>query len=181
MRTGAIAKQFPERKTAIVTYPVVTGLSDLAVLRRVRSQLELKNIFGSTMADYRSDSWLSEFGYNVNHNADHLLDITFTQSGMAAYPDDHQKHLLINLLSGNVVKATDVFDATKLESLAAMVDIELQREIKKLADENTADDPDEKEAVSGAYDNLKFEVQNLDEFSVGPRELHFSTTPDFLM
>ena len=49
--------------------------------------------------------------------------------------------------------------------------MKLQREIKQLANENRG--PDEKEAVDGAYDNLKFEVTDLDEFSVGPKGITF--------
>ena len=52
-----------------------------------------------------------------------------------------------------------------------MADRELQREIKRIANENR--DPDVKEAVDGAYDNLKFEVMSLDEFSVGPKGITF--------
>jgi hypothetical protein len=52
-----------------------------------------------------------------------------------------------------------------------MVDRELQREIKRLANENK--EPEEKEVVDGAYDNLKFERKDLDEFSVGPRGITF--------
>ena len=161
----------PNRKTAVVTYPVVSGLSDPAVLRRVRSVFDFKNIFDSSLKDYREDTWLTEFSYVVNYNKNYLLDITFMQSGMAAYPDEQSKHFLINLKDGRVVKAHDAFESNKLDSLAAMVDRELQQEIKRLIIENK--EPDEKEAVDGAYDNLKFELKDLDEFSVGPKGITF--------
>jgi hypothetical protein len=168
VRTGAIARDFPERKRAIVVYPVVSGLSDAAVLRRVRSALDIKNAFGSTLADYRGDAWLSEFGYKVNHNADYLLDITFTQNGVGAYPDDQEKHLLISLRDGSVVKAADVFEASKLDALAQLVDRELQREIAKIEMENLTGvtDVDERKSINDAYENLRFGRDNLDEFSV---------------
>jgi hypothetical protein len=175
VRTGAIARDFPERKRAIVVYPIVSGLSDAAVLRRVRSALDIKNAFGSTLADYRGDAWLSEFGYKVNYNADYLLDITFTQSGMGAYPDDQDKHILINLRDGNVVKAADVFEASKLEELAQFVDRELQREIGQLEAENLTGvtDADERKSINDAYENLKYDRANLDEFSVSSSGVTF--------
>jgi len=168
VRTGEIARNFPERKRAIVVYPIVSGLSDAAVLRRVRSALDIKNAFGSTLADYRGDAWLSEFGYKVNYNADYLLDITFTQSGMGAYPDDQDRHILINLRDGSVVTAADVFEPNKLDALAQLVDRELQREIGKLEAENLTGitDADERKSINDAYANLKYERANLDEFSV---------------
>jgi hypothetical protein len=159
----------------VLVLPVISGIADPAVLARVRSALDVKNAFGSSLNDYREDTWLSDFGYQVHYNADYLLDITFTQNGLAAYPDTHQKHMLINLRDGNVVKAADVFDATKLEPLAELVNRELQREIGKLRAANlaAAQDPDERQALTDAYANLKVEGEHLDEFSVGKTGLTF--------
>jgi hypothetical protein len=171
VRSGELAKHFPERKRAVVTYPIISGLSDPMVLRRVRSVLDFKNIFDYSLKEYREDAWLSEFSYVVNYNSNYLLDLTFTQSGMAAYPAEHHKHFLISLKDGHIVKAQDVFESKGLNLLAAMVDRELQREIKRLESEIRGSE--EKEAVNGAYDNLKFELKDLDEFSVGPKGITF--------
>jgi hypothetical protein len=171
VRNADVAKRFPDRRTAVVTYPVITGLRDPAVLRRVRLALEFKNIFDYSLKEYREDPWLTEFNYLVNYNRNYFLDITFTQSGMAAYPDEQHKHFLISLKDGRIVTARDVFEPNKLNSLAEMVDRELQREIKRIAHENRS--PDEKEAINGAYDNLKFELKELDEFSIGPKGITF--------
>ena len=171
VRNREFARQFPGRKRAVITYPLVSGLNNPALLRRVRSLLDFKNIFDYSLKEYREDGWLSDFSYTVNYNRNHLLDITFTQSGMAAYPDEQSKHFIINLRQGRILKAADVFNFNKLVSLAAMVDLELQREITRIVKENK--DPVEKEAVDGAFDDLKFEATNLDEFSVGPKGITF--------
>jgi len=176
VRSRKLAQQFPGKKTAVVNYPVVSGLRNPAVLRRVRSALEFKNIFDYSLDDYRNDSWLSEFTYAVNYNNNYMLDITFAQSGSGAYPDEHSKHFLFNLKVGSVVKAADVFDPSKLKSLAAMVDHKLQDELKQIAKENTDSDgadPNEKETLRQSHESLKFEVQNLDDFSVGPKGITF--------
>src|SRR5688500_1291202 len=109
IRTGEIAKNFPHRRKATVTYPVVSGLRDPAVLRRVRAIVDFKNIFETTLAEYRADAWLEEFSYDVNYNQNYILDLTFWQTGSAAYPDTQHKHFTIDLRRGAVVKATDVF------------------------------------------------------------------------
>jgi|SRR5882724_3633726 len=171
VRNADVAKLFPNRRTAVVTYPVITGLNNPAVLRRIRLALEFKNIFDYSLKEYRDDPWLTEFNYVVDYNRNYLLDITFTQSGMAAYPDEQHKHFLISLKDGQIVTAQDVFESKKLNSLAAMVDRELQREIKRIAHENRS--PEEKEMVNGAYDSLKFELKELDEFSIGPKGITF--------
>ena len=135
MRGADVAKHFPNRKTAVVTYPVITGLAP-QTLRNVRALLAFKNIFDYSLAEYRSDPWLSEFSYVVNHNANSLLDLTFTQSGMAAYPDEQTKHFLIDLKSGTALIAADAFQADQLPLLATEEEKKLQQEIAELRKEN---------------------------------------------
>ena len=176
LRTGRVAREFPHKKRAVVTYPVVSVLRDAEVLRRVRAHFDFKNIFDYSLKEYREDAWLEEFSYDVNYNANSLLDITFRQTGSGAYPDDHEKHFLINLKNGNLVKASDVFAPDQLTSLAAAVDRKLQQELRQLAAE-MANDKDagqeEKDSIKQAYENLKFETTHLDEFSVGAKGITF--------
>jgi hypothetical protein len=174
VRPIALQKEFPSKRRAVVTYPVISGLTP-AVLTKVRAQLDFKNIFDYSLKEYREDAWLSEFTYAVNHNADYLLDLTFTQEGSAAYPDTQSKHFLINLKNGNVLKAADVFNSAKLPELAAAVDRKLQDELKQIDQENAqAGEPPEDQAIRReANEVLKFEVENLDDFSVGERGITF--------
>ena len=117
IRRASLVKGFPEKRTAKVTYPVISGLKDVQVLRRVQSLLQVKNVFDTSLEDYREDRWLAEFGYKVNYNRNYVLDVTFTQSGSGAYPDTHTKHFAINLKDGSVIKAADVFISDKSEAL----------------------------------------------------------------
>lgn len=173
VRSAEFAKEFPNRKTAVISYPVISGLNP-TVLRRVRSLLALKNIFDYSLEEYRNDAWLTEFSYVVNHNADYLLDITFTHSGVAAYPDDQSKHYLIDLRDGSIVNAADAFQSDKLRSLTALVDSNLQQEIAQLRKDNAKDaDPSDQGSINDAYENLKFEIKELDEFSVTKKGITF--------
>ena len=174
VRNAALVKRFPDKSQAVVTYPIISGLSP-AILRRVRSVLDFKNIFDYSLKEYREDVWLTEFGYVVNYNSNYLLDITFTQDGSGAYPDSHSKHFLINLRDGNVVKASDVFESTRLQELAAAVDRKLHLELEQIEKENAEpnEQPDQKAIRREADEALKFEVKNLDEFSVGRKGLTF--------
>ena len=175
VRPPEVARLFPKRKTAIVTYPVITGLRP-EVLKKVRALLRFKNIFDYSLAEYRNDAWLSEFSYLVNYNADSLLDLTFTQTGLAAYPDEQSKHYLIDLRTGEVVTAAAAFQGDKLSLVTAQVDAELQKEIAKLRRDNSAStdrDQDEKTSVNDAYDVLKFELKDLDNFSVSKSGITF--------
>jgi hypothetical protein len=176
VRSAALLKQSPHRKTATVTYPVISGLSDRAVLRRIRSLLSFKNIFDYSLQEYREDSWLSEFSYTVNYNRDFFFDITFTQYGQAAYPDDQRKHFLINLKNGRIIKAVDVFLKNKFGVLASLVDQKLQAEIKQIATrakESSDLEVSDSQSIVEGLEQLKFERENLDDFSVSDKGITF--------
>ena len=126
IRRGALIKDFPNKKRATVTYPIISGLKDAEVLRRVQVILQVKNVFDSSIAEYRDDNWLEEFRYKVNYNKNNILDITFTQEGAGAYPDTQTRHFAINLKNGKVIKASDVFINRSLPTLRTMLDGKLQ-------------------------------------------------------
>lgn len=176
VRSAKVEKQFPDRKTATVIYPVISGLSDRAVLRRIRSLLDFKNIFDYSLQEYREDSWLSEFSYTVNYNRNSLFDITFDQNGVAAYPDGQSKHFLINLKNGRIVKAADAFLADKFGVLAALVDQKLQAELRETTAEakRTSNlEATEFQSIVETLEQMKFGTENLEDFSVSARGITF--------
>ena len=175
VRRGALLKDFPGKQPATVTYPVISGLSDPKVLRRVRSILQVKNLFDSSLAEYREDSWLDQFTFKVNHNRNYVLDLTLTQSGSGAYPDTHTKHIAINLKNGSIIKASDVFVNERRESLAALVNRKLQSELKQILKENSGSksDAEDTRIIKESKEVLEFKSENLDDFSVGAKGLTF--------
>ena len=175
-RSGRIAKEFPERKKAIVRYPIVSGLTNKSVLAKIQKLLSLKSVFESTLEEYRRDSWLLELNYKVAYNKNYLFDITFSQSGEGAYPDTQFKHLLINLRTGEIVKASDAFTPSTLTQLAAMADKKLQAEVAEIIksvetekDVSAEQKSSEKESLA----ELKFKVEHLDDFSVSDQGITF--------
>jgi hypothetical protein len=171
-RRGDLIKNFPETKRATITYPIVSGLKNWRVLRRVQSILRLKNVFNSSIPEYRGDTWLEQLSYSVNYNTNGILDVTFSQIGSGAYPDNQSRHFAINLKTGNVFKASDVFATHKLAALALIVDTQLQDELKEIAQENAEDMPEYKEIVQ-SQGELKFKIENLDDFSVSAKGITF--------
>ncbi|MCM3902975.1 MAG: DUF4163 domain-containing protein [Pyrinomonadaceae bacterium] len=176
VRSAKLAKQFPDRKTATVTYPVISGLGDRAVLRRIRSLLDFKNIFDYSLQEYRDDAWLSEFSYTVNYNRNFLFDITFNQNGVAAYPDDQSKHFLINLKNGRIIKAADAFLVDKFGALAALVDQKLQAELKEITTEAKVTsnlEATEFQSIVEGLEQMKFGPEHLEDFEVGAQGITF--------
>ena len=175
IRRGALTKSFPEKKRATVTYPVISGLKDPQVLRRVQSILQVKNVFDTSIAEYREDNWLEEFSYKVNYNKNNILDITFTQDGSGAYPDTQNRHFAIDLKNGNVIKATDGFVSGKLLQLRAMVDDKLQVELKQILQslKDSKSDPEDARIASEAQATLDYKLEDLDSFEVGAQGITF--------
>lgn len=176
LRKGKFVRDFPERRRAVINYPFVkSGASNAAVLGRVRSLLQVRNIFDTSLAEYRADTWIDEFDYQVNYNRNFILDITFTQNGMAAYPDGQTRHFAINLKTGNVIKASDVFKPQALKILTAMVDRKLQEEIKGILKDNanSSDTTEEKQSVREQLEALKFQASNLNDFSISDKGVTF--------
>ena len=167
VRSGKFAKDFPDRKRATISYPFVTGLNDRVVLRKVRSLLRVDNVFQTSLKEYRENNWLDEFDYGVNYNANNILDVTFTQSGMAAYPDSQSRTIPIDLRTGNVITAKDVFVVAKLAELARLADAKLQADIAKVILAAKANRQlTEASSIVEALEEVKFEVKDLDDFSI---------------
>ena len=176
IRRGKVVRDFPERKKATVRYPIAGGLPDATVLRRIQNTLKMKNVFDSSLEEYRQDTGLLNFDYQVNYNKNYLLDITFTQDAEGAYPDTQMKHFLISLKNGMVIKGADAFDSDSLGPLARLADQKLKVEIRELVKANEEDkstDTDQKSWVRDQLSKLEFGALNLDEFSISDKGLTF--------
>jgi hypothetical protein len=177
VRTGKFVRDFPSRKRAVISYPFVrSGAGNAAALRKIRALLQVKNIFDISVAEYRADTWLDEFDYKVNYNKNFILDIAFTQNGMGAYPDGQTRNFVINLKTGEVIKARDVFKADALKTLAEMVNRKLQEEneqtLNELKQDSSVTDED-RNYYREQYAQLKFEIKNLDDFSINDKGVTF--------
>lgn len=175
-RTGKAVRNFPERRKAVVRYPIVRGLADASALRRLQNNLSLKNAFGSTLAEIRAEPYVLSVDYEVNYNKNYLLDITFTDETEGAYPETHAKHFLINLKNGMVIKAADAFNQASLHTLVNLANQKLRAEVKeqiKIVEEEKDSDADQKSAVRDQLNQLEFKRESLDDFSVNDKGVTF--------
>ena len=175
VRRGKIVKDFPEKKRATIKYPVLSGLGDARVLRRVQSVLQIRNVFDTSVDEYKRDNWLQEFAYEVNYNQNYILDITFTQDGSAAYPDTQTRHFAINLKNGNVIKAADAFMLDKLPVLANLVRAKFQTELKQILTDlaESKSDAEDIRVAKEAQEALEFKLSDIDDFSIGDKGVTF--------
>lgn len=162
---------------ATITLPVITGLRNKVVLNRIRTALQLKNIFGSTLAEYRKSAWLEELDYTVNYNRHHLLDLTFTEFGFGMHAESNRKHFLFDLRNGNVLKASDVFLAAKLDQLSGLVNEKLQQELKESRQQIVGTDGITDKDLDILYGPLQIKTENLDDFEVTGEGVVFRYDP----
>jgi len=176
LRSGKEVRDFPERKKAIVRYPIVRGLPDAVVLRRIQNTLTMKNVFDHTLDEFRRNPGLLSYDYKVNYNQNYLFDITFTEEFEGAYPDTGTKHFSINLKNGKVVRATDAFNPDSLNALSGLVDQKLKTEVTELIKVNEDDKSVDAEAKNHVRDELKklrIGVRDLDQFSISDKGVTF--------
>lgn len=175
-RTGKEVRGFPERRKAVVRYPVIAGIRDATVLRKLQNTLRMKNVFDTSLADYRTDPGLLSFDYTVNYNKNYLLDISFNQETEGAYPDTQHKHYLLSLKNGMVIKAADAFNQASLATLTKMANEKLKGEVKELLNVVAADkdsDAEQKTALREQLSQLEFKRDNLDGFLVSDKGVTF--------
>jgi hypothetical protein len=166
-RRGAFLKNLPIKKTATIAYPFVSGIRNRTILARVRSLLSVERVFNTTLREYRISDWLDESDYEVDYNANYILGITFWQVGSAAYVSDRSRYINIDLKTGRLIKARDVFVAEKMMELTTAVNAKLKEEvaeqIKAVKADTSFDDPS---IVIKDLEEFRFEVKNLDDFSI---------------
>jgi hypothetical protein len=97
VRRGALIKDFPEKKTATVTYPVISGLKDPAVLKRVKLQSELRKILadlGASKSDQEDVRIAKEAGEVLESKTDNLDDFSVGARGITFLYDAGYPHVI---------------------------------------------------------------------------------------
>jgi hypothetical protein len=177
---GKSGQDYPNYKKATIKYPQVTGLSDAVVLRKVQDAISLKTVFDSSVEEFReefetqSGGWLSEISFKVNYNKNFLLDITFTQNGVGAYPSSFNQEVVVDLRTGKTLVAADIFKSESLNSLATMVNQALRsRMLQRIEELQNSRDPDAASFVEEQLGRQSFRVRHLDRFSVSDQGITF--------
>jgi len=163
--------QMDFKKTFVITYPKVKAATP-ALSTKIEAAISYqKNNNLNLREELNEYQWLEEAGYEVKYNKNGLLDIVLSTEGSAAYPSTYNKEIVINLNTGNRVKAQDIF--TNLAGLAAKVRKAQLAEMKKSKEEYQKD-PDSADFDAGEYfGNAKFGVKELNEFSVSDKGVTF--------
>ena len=90
-------------------------------------------------------------------------------SGSGAYPSSSNKHRLVNLKTGKVVKAADVLKRESLSTIATMVNKAMQAEVKQAIANGDKEGADLREQLK----NQRFQTKHLDSFMISDKGVTF--------
>ena len=164
-----------EYREAKLSYPVIINVPEPELQDKIQDSISLKSTFGRSLtemeAEYKEIHWLTSLDYTVNYNDNGLLSLTYTSTGVAAYPTSYVRRRSVNLTTGSVLRAHDLFTTEALGAIALAVDKQLQDAIKvkvaKLGSPNTEDiDP-------SIYKSHRFRIKHLNDFTITPNGILF--------
>jgi hypothetical protein len=164
-------KPFSEyKKSFTVSYPKVRNLNP-ALAKKIENSVSYEKAFKLNIKEEIDDvQWLEEASYKVDYNKKGILGVILTMSGSAAYPSVYDKSVVVNLRTGETIKPQDVF--VKLNELAAKCRNLQQAEIKK-AIIDIKKEYAEEEPPADLFQNAKFTLSDLNEFSINEKGITF--------
>jgi hypothetical protein len=158
-------------KEAAVSFPVVKGAGPLT--SKIQAAVSLKVMFDQSLeelqSEFREFFWLDEISYEVNYNKNFILDLTFSMSGTGAYPDTLFRHVALSIKTGEPLRAADVFNASSMRTIVAMVEHRFQSEIKEAISRWAKEGED----VKDLFAEKRYTEKDLDNLSVSDRGVTF--------
>ena len=153
------------KKTFEINYPVVSGISDAAVAKRLEDSISYWKNFKTTLKDSSEDSWLENLDYKINYNKNSILDISLAMEGSGAYPSMARETLVIDVKTGKRVYIADAF--INIGKLLVKIEKAQERAIAESAkeDEISVEEIKEEMKRSSSY--------TLEEFSVSDKGATF--------
>jgi hypothetical protein len=180
LRFGKQGAAFPDYKEAVIRYPVASGLTNAAILKQVQTAISLKQVLGQSLEEMRQDyienHWLTEVEYAINYNRNNILDLTYTVSGVGAYPSGFEKWVSVDLKTGKRLRVKDLFKADGLGAIAQSIDQKMQQNIRQKIAKVRKQEPD---LGLDVFANHRFQPKNLENFTIGKTGITFHYSFDF--
>jgi hypothetical protein len=147
-------------RTAEVHFPVVSGLTNAAVMVKVQKAVSLQTVLGQSVEQFQEDfqrrPTLESIEFQVNHNRNSILCLTFTHCGTVAHLLCYNRYVTVDLKTGDPIKAETAF--VNPTGLAMLIDGALQAEIRQTLEDARRDD----NAESYVRDILENELDSSD-------------------
>ena len=159
------------KKSFTVIYPKIKAATP-ALSRKIESAISYERNLGLNVKEEMTEvQWLEEAGFTDVYNSRGLLCVELFMSGSGAYPSGSTKTVVVNLKTGNRVKASDAF--SDRGELAARVKPKLKAEIDARIKE-LKDDPEFREDdPASLFQGKDFTTADLEEFSINDKGVTF--------
>jgi hypothetical protein len=157
-----------------IRQPSVSGLKNGVALKKLQDALTPNSVFEYSLDEvFDGSSGITSVDFKVNYNQHYLLDIDLWMETMGAYPSTITVHKIINLKTGEPLKASEVFNQQMLPQLAEKV-----RALKKRKEKESLEDPhdsqEDKESIEeGIRSARAYDLTDLDHFSVSDKGITF--------
>jgi hypothetical protein len=166
-----------------VSFPVVSGLADQALISKIQRTIRQKTKSGMSFSEFMGCDDTTMVSYEVNYNANYLLNLSILYEGLAAYDWSVTNYLLIDLRTGSRLDAKDVFVPSSLGRIRKLAEIQLQRSARQEIRDLSKMEPDmEAQGVEYLHRELpmhKFSLDDLDNFVVSDKGITFQYTWGF--
>lgn len=159
------------KKTFVMTYPKVKGTTP-ALAKKIEAALSYEKAFDFKVAEELTElQWLETATYDAVFSSGKVLSVNLNIEGSGAYPDSVTETIVVDTSNGTVQTAKMVFN--DLEGLAAMVDSDMQRDIKQ-AIIDLRKDPEMKDPDPATlFEGKMFSETDLEGFSVDGKGVTF--------
>jgi hypothetical protein len=159
-------KDVPDyRKEFEVIYPIIKGKLNSKVKRKINFLIDYEKNFDFSIKDeVEKSTRLSECYYQIKYNKNYILDILLVSEGLGAYPWTSEKELLINLKTGKIIAAKDVFKNSSFKSLLVKIRRKMRVEINRAI---------KTEGMFSEFETAKFYKENLNDFSISDKGITF--------
>ena len=149
------------KRTFTIRRPIVRAATP-ALSKKITAAVSPERVLDINIREEQTEyQWLEEADYKVLFNRDGVLSIEQGMTGTAAYPDSVTKRIVVNLNTGDVVRASDVFK--EMATLAAVVKRKQDREVES-AKKEMRSDPDAR--PDELFSETNFRVDDFGQFSV---------------
>ena len=160
-------------KQAMVAYPVITNGPNPAVLKQVQNSIALKQVLGESIeeieADFKRGGWLSQLSYTVDYNKNSIVQFTYTRMGSSAYPSTFRNYVAVDLQTGQIITAADLFSQGGLPKVVDLLNQVMQKRVQKTIAEKKSEYPDMTSRLAGK----KFNPKELNDFIIGENGITF--------
>ncbi len=176
---GKKEQGFPDYKQATVKVPTITHGPNPMVLKRVQTAIAPKQVLGESLqeleSEFQQSGALSSLRYQVNYNKNSIVHLTYIKETVTAYPSTFRHYVAVDLQTGKVMTATDLFTPAGIEKMTAKINQSLQKRIQKTIAEKGTSDSDLKTRLAGK----QFKPQNLNTFVIREKGITFIYDFDF--